>query len=180
MRVRYSHHSPSCAIPLFDFYFSWLDFTAELIAKVLYCSYEKINVRSTGGKSKVLGTILGITGTMLLSFLKGAKINIWKLPISLLHASHTTSHADSKTAWLGILSGMGSCLSFSTWLIIQVHFPKSSFVNYKRIIFKFYLTISLSKSPFAKPRFKKKNIKRRSSITVIIFSLNNFSSNNIG
>ncbi|KAL9297522.1 hypothetical protein ACSQ67_023418 [Phaseolus vulgaris] len=88
------------------------------------CGYEKLNLRSAGGKSKVLGTILGIIGIMLLSFLKVTKINVWNLPINLLHEDHTPSHAHSKTEWLGILSGIGSCFSFSTWLIIQVKVSK--------------------------------------------------------
>ncbi|QCE12946.1 WAT1-related protein At1g25270-like [Vigna unguiculata] len=89
-----------------------------------FCGYEELNVRSTGGQSKVLGTILGITGTMLLSFFKGTKINVWNLDVNLLHANHTTSRAHSKAEWVGILSGMGSCLSFSIWLIIQVKVSK--------------------------------------------------------
>ncbi|KAK7374920.1 hypothetical protein VNO80_08363 [Phaseolus coccineus] len=88
------------------------------------CGYEKLNLRSAGGKGKVLGTILGIIGIMVLSFLKGAKINVWNLPINLLHANDTTSHAHSKTKWVGVLSGIGSCFSFSIWLIIQVKMSK--------------------------------------------------------
>jgi len=100
-------------------------------------------VRSTGGQSKVLGTILGITGTMLLSFFKGTKINVWNLDVNLLHANHTTSRAHSKAEWVGILSGMGSCLSFSIWLIIQVNFPAAYLMFLPYLIDSYDLKIDL-------------------------------------
>jgi len=55
-------------------------------------------VRTAAGKAKVLGTILGINGSMLPSFFKGVKINIWNFHINLLH-SHLGMQTP-KTEWL--------------------------------------------------------------------------------
>ncbi|KAL2571211.1 hypothetical protein AAZX31_18G277600 [Glycine max] len=95
------------------------------------CGYENLNARTAAGKTKVLGTMLGIGGSMLLSFFKGMKINIWNFHIKLLHKNDNsdqlgtrTPHANPKTEWLGVLSGIGSCLSFSIWLIIQAKVSK--------------------------------------------------------
>ncbi|KAG5040615.1 hypothetical protein JHK85_013091 [Glycine max] len=92
----------------------------------ILCGYEKLNMRTAATNAKVLGTILGITGSMLLSFLKGVEINIWKdIHINLFHKNINsqlgTSHGRE---WLGVLCGIGSCLSFSIWLIIQAKVSK--------------------------------------------------------
>ena len=55
-------------------------------------------MRTAAGKAKVLGTILGINGSMLPSFFKGVKINIWNFHINLLH-SHLGMQTP-KTEWL--------------------------------------------------------------------------------
>ncbi|RZC00513.1 hypothetical protein D0Y65_022716 [Glycine soja] len=64
----------------------------------ILCGYENLNVRTAAGKAKVLGTILGINGSMLPSFFKGVKINIWNFHINLLH-SHLGMQTP-KTEWL--------------------------------------------------------------------------------
>lgn len=74
---------------------------------------------------KVLGTITGIAGSMLLTFFKGAQINIWTVHINLLHQNQNghvgASNADNgRKSIFGVLCGLGSCFSFSLWLIIQV------------------------------------------------------------
>ncbi|KAJ1434972.1 EamA domain [Sesbania bispinosa] len=81
---------------------------------------------ASGGKAKVLGTITGISGAMMLTFLKGVEINIWTFHINLLHkkANSGTLNSDSGSKLLGIFCGLGSCFCFALWLIIQAKMSK--------------------------------------------------------
>jgi len=78
-------------------------------------------LRAAAGRAKVLGTIIGIGGAMLLTFIKGAEINIWPFHINLMHDSHVAQlNSDSRNTLLGALCSIASCFSFSLWLTIQV------------------------------------------------------------
>ncbi|RDX77820.1 WAT1-related protein, partial [Mucuna pruriens] len=89
------------------------------------CGFERLNLRAAAGRAKVLGTIIGIGGAMLLTFFKGAEINIWPFHINLLHPHpHQNSHvaqlnADYGNKLLGALCAVASCFSFALWLTIQ-------------------------------------------------------------
>ncbi|KAK7319371.1 hypothetical protein RJT34_04091 [Clitoria ternatea] len=91
----------------------------------IFCGLEKLNMRSAEGKAKVLGTIIGIGGSMVLTFYKGANINI-RSRTNLMHRNGhvTTLPTDSGHKLLGILCGFGSCFSFALWLIIQSKIAK--------------------------------------------------------
>ncbi|KAK0589949.1 hypothetical protein LWI29_020497 [Acer saccharum] len=77
------------------------------------------------GKAKVLGTLMGIGGAMLLTFYKGVEINISSTHIDLLHHDHpqsghmASSHASSTKYIFGLLLALGSCFSYALWLIVQ-------------------------------------------------------------
>lgn len=88
-----------------------------------------------GDKAKVLGTIIGIGGAMLLTFFKGVEIDIWSFHINIMHPhSHhyqngsvlapTTlphaHHSSTEHRLLGAFCAIASCFSYSLWLIIQV------------------------------------------------------------
>ncbi|XP_027347580.1 WAT1-related protein At1g25270-like [Abrus precatorius] len=92
----------------------------------IFCGLEKLNMRSSAGKAKVLGTILGIGGSMLLTFYKGLEINVRSFGINLLQKNGhvATLHTDSDHKFLGVLCGFGSCFSFALWLIIQSKMSK--------------------------------------------------------
>ncbi|GAU43319.1 hypothetical protein TSUD_390180 [Trifolium subterraneum] len=82
--------------------------------------FERLNFQTAAGKAKVLGTITGIGGAMMLTFLKGIEINIWTFHINLLHkGKNGTLNDDSGSKLLGIFFGLGSCFCFALWLIIQ-------------------------------------------------------------
>jgi len=87
---------------------------------------EKLNWSVVEGKAKVIGTLMGISGAMLLTFYKGAEINIWSSNINLLHTHQNQNghmepqHADFSNKLLGFLCAIGSSCSFSLWFIIQV------------------------------------------------------------
>ncbi|EEF27752.1 WAT1-related protein At1g25270 [Ricinus communis] len=83
---------------------------------------EKMGVKTRAGKAKVMGTLLGLGGAMLLTFYKGAEIKMWSTHINLMkivkpHGGHVAS--SSGTQILGSLFAIANCFSFSLWLIIQ-------------------------------------------------------------
>ncbi|KAK0588742.1 hypothetical protein LWI29_004905 [Acer saccharum] len=85
---------------------------------------EKLGIQTVAGKVKVIGTLMGIGGAMLLTFYKGVEINISSTHIDLLHHDHphsghmASSHASTKHL-LGLLLALGSCFSYAFWLIVQ-------------------------------------------------------------
>ncbi|KAM2694256.1 hypothetical protein EV2_008338 [Malus domestica] len=86
---------------------------------------EKLNLRSLTGKAKVVGTLMGIGGAMLLAFYEGVEINIWSTHVDLLHTSQqqhshlaSSPHTDSGDRLLGCLLAFGSCICYAIWLII--------------------------------------------------------------
>ncbi|XWS55191.1 hypothetical protein CRYUN_Cryun10bG0153400 [Craigia yunnanensis] len=83
---------------------------------------EKLGFGTTAGRAKVLGTLIGIGGAMLLTFYKGVQINTGPTHIDLLsHGSHgaASSHPGSANHLLGALLALGSCISYALWLNIQ-------------------------------------------------------------
>ncbi|XP_057420089.1 WAT1-related protein At1g68170-like isoform X2 [Lotus japonicus] len=86
---------------------------------------EKLNLGAAAGKAKVIGTIVGISGAMVLTFLKGFEINILSSKLDLMHPHHDQSghivsqHVDFSNKALGIPCALASCISFSLWLITQ-------------------------------------------------------------
>ncbi|XP_027931053.1 WAT1-related protein At1g68170-like [Vigna unguiculata] len=90
------------------------------------CGLERLNLRAAAGRAKVLGTVIGIGGAMVLTFIRGAEINIWPFHINLMHPrQHQESHvAESSNTLLGALCSIASCFSFSLWLTIQAKMSK--------------------------------------------------------
>ncbi|KAF2295965.1 hypothetical protein GH714_035432 [Hevea brasiliensis] len=81
-----------------------------------------MGISTLAGKAKVVGTLMGIGGAMLLTFYKGSEIHIWSTHVNLLklvtpHGGHVA--ASDNTRVLGCILAMGNCISFSLWLIIQ-------------------------------------------------------------
>ncbi|KAL5054608.1 hypothetical protein RYX36_035290, partial [Vicia faba] len=95
----------------------------------ILCRLEMLNMGSIAGKVKILGTITGVIGSMILIFFKGAEINIWKVHVNLLHGNQNnsntgTTNSDSIKKVVGVLCALGSCFSFSLWLIIHAKMTK--------------------------------------------------------
>lgn len=87
---------------------------------------EKLNLRTKAGKAKIVGTIIGIGGAMILTFIKGVEIKMGSFHLNLLHHqndvgshSHATTISTGNTI-LGSLYAMVSAISYALWLIIQV------------------------------------------------------------
>ncbi|XP_020112535.1 WAT1-related protein At5g64700-like isoform X1 [Ananas comosus] len=80
---------------------------------------ERMRLRSTAGKVKVLGTLLCVGGTMIVSLYKGKALHLW--PTHLLKLHHGAKGAEDHHHWLrGTLFLVCSCLSYAFWFITQV------------------------------------------------------------
>ncbi|KAK9218029.1 hypothetical protein WN943_006663 [Citrus x changshan-huyou] len=87
---------------------------------------EKLGIRTRAGKAKVLGTLIGIIGAMLLTLYKGVEIKIWSTHVDLLHHAGVRHMASSNAGkrLIGSLLTLGSCLSYALWLIVQAKISK--------------------------------------------------------
>ncbi|CAM8906939.1 unnamed protein product [Rhodiola kirilowii] len=90
---------------------------------------EKLMLRNVGGKAKVVGTVVGMCGAMVLTFYKGVQVNIWSTNIDLMHGMRSRSASSSASLHrhnqgLGAGLALGCCLAFATWLIIQAKLSK--------------------------------------------------------
>ncbi|TKY71292.1 WAT1-related protein [Spatholobus suberectus] len=82
---------------------------------------ERLNLRSVAGKAKIVGTLIGIGGAMVLTFVKGVDIELGSFHLNLLHTrngEHAHASAGGKTV-LGALCALASGISYALWLIIQ-------------------------------------------------------------
>ncbi|XP_058008004.1 WAT1-related protein At1g25270-like isoform X2 [Hevea brasiliensis] len=86
---------------------------------------EKLELKTTVGKAKILGLSIGIGGAMLLTFYKGVEIKIWSTNVHLLKHSHQIrkSHFTAKHI-VGSSLALGSCISYAMWLILQTKISK--------------------------------------------------------
>ncbi|XP_057429086.1 WAT1-related protein At1g68170-like [Lotus japonicus] len=89
---------------------------------------EKINLKTVAGKAKIVGTITGIGGAMVLTLVKGMEIKIWSFHhIHLLHhqnGAHQHATSTGKNL-LGALCALASSISYALWLTIQKKMTES-------------------------------------------------------
>ena len=69
--------------------------------KIFMVRLERLDLRTAIGKAKLIGTLTGISGAMLLTFFKGAEIHTGSFHVTLLHPhnghvnpGHGCRHAD--------------------------------------------------------------------------------------
>ncbi|KAJ9552214.1 hypothetical protein OSB04_016259 [Centaurea solstitialis] len=87
---------------------------------------ERLGWKTSPGAAKIMGTLLGVGGAMLLTFYKGVDLNLWKINVDLLHGQHGgNGHNSSNNMGLGFILAIGSCISYSMWLIIQANMVKT-------------------------------------------------------
>ena len=104
--------------------------------------YERLAVRTVPGQAKVAGTLLGVGGAMLLTFYKGAQVDLWppthvNLAAQLAAHHHNTSTSsdqppsssfstggDGGNRAMGSLLCMGSCFFYALWLILQARLSR--------------------------------------------------------
>ncbi|KAF8014010.1 hypothetical protein BT93_I1772 [Corymbia citriodora subsp. variegata] len=100
----------------------------------VFFGLERVVIGRIEGKAKVLRTLMGIGGAMVLTFYKGFEIQMWSTHVNLLHYGHQSLPANHHPAFLssakhgahvqGPLFTIGSCIFFSLWLIIQTKMAK--------------------------------------------------------
>lgn len=88
---------------------------------------EVLALRTWPGRTKVLGAVLCVGGTMVVSLLKGPLLHLWhtihadaKAPAPAAAASPGGGSSSHHGMVTGTLFLSGSCLSYAFWLIVQV------------------------------------------------------------
>ncbi|KAI9121803.1 hypothetical protein K1719_007193 [Acacia pycnantha] len=97
---------------------------AATFVMAVFFGMEKLNLKTAGGKAKIIGTLTGISGAMVLTLYKGARIPTNSFHVTLLppHNSHVASshYAPSRGhTLLGALCALGNIFSISLWLVVQ-------------------------------------------------------------
>ncbi|KAL5551192.1 hypothetical protein UlMin_001368 [Ulmus minor] len=104
--------SPTVAIALSNIIPSLTFVLAQLLRM------EKVNIRSTRGQAKVVGTLLCIVGSLMFTFWKGGLLlkGFVEKPLVNIHGD-STSHRDN---WIkGSALILISYVAWSSWLILQ-------------------------------------------------------------
>ncbi|RZB62440.1 WAT1-related protein [Glycine soja] len=98
--------------------------TVKVLCQAFLCGLfglERLNIGTSAGKAKVVGTVMGIGGAMMLTFYKNIEIHIWSTHVNLM-PNIIKPHNVSPTKISGSFLAFGTCLSYSVWLVIQVTF----------------------------------------------------------
>uniref|UniRef100_A0A0D9W4X3 WAT1-related protein n=1 Tax=Leersia perrieri TaxID=77586 RepID=A0A0D9W4X3_9ORYZ len=89
---------------------------------------ETLKLKKPAGQAKLLGTLVGMGGAMLLTFYKGPEITLLRgLPrpklahITENHQSHPIPRGNQI---IGSFLGIISCFTYATWLVIQAKVSK--------------------------------------------------------
>lgn len=83
---------------------------------------EKIGIRSLYGQAKVLGTLICVGGSTLMTLYKGSPITLWSSLFHLKQGEGNANHNGSnyhENLIKGSLFIFAGCISTSAWLIIQ-------------------------------------------------------------
>lgn len=84
---------------------------------------EKLNIRQKHGLAKVIGALLGVIGSILMILYKGPYVELVRSKggESRNNEAHANAEAESSSRWIkGTLMVLGSCFSWSSFLILQV------------------------------------------------------------
>lgn len=113
------------------FFFSW---------NVFY-RIEKLKLKTRAGKVKTLGALLCVAGALTSSLYKGKEFHIGHHHVNS-HVAVKVETSDSHWA-RGTFLLVGSCLSYSSWFIVQVtSYIPALFTHFFTTIF-FFLTFHL-------------------------------------
>ncbi|XP_019197745.1 PREDICTED: WAT1-related protein At1g68170-like [Ipomoea nil] len=91
---------------------------------------ENMKLHKASGKAKVMGTIVCISGAMLLTLYKGQEVQIWSSKIDLFHLAHPhaqTAHAEGSSGSfaLGATLTMISCFCYAVWIVLLARVSKN-------------------------------------------------------
>ncbi|XP_020977790.1 WAT1-related protein At1g68170-like isoform X2 [Arachis ipaensis] len=87
----------------------------------LFFGMEKLNMRKAAGKAKIIGTMTGIGGAMLMTFYKGVEVKMLSFHINLFNQRNGggSSHGGGGLFLVGAVSSFFFNASYALWLIIQ-------------------------------------------------------------
>ncbi|OMO83611.1 Drug/metabolite transporter [Corchorus olitorius] len=89
---------------------------------------ERLEMRTSAGMGKLVGTVISIVGAMILTFYKGPRICVCSTNINLddHHENHRiNTHLSLGSQVLGSFLALLSCFSFALWFIIQAKMNKN-------------------------------------------------------
>ncbi|XP_057740545.1 WAT1-related protein At1g68170-like [Arachis stenosperma] len=91
---------------------------------------ERLNLKKAAGKAKIIGTMTGIGGAMLMTFYRGVEVKMLSFHINLFNqrngggAVHS-SRGGGGLFLLGAVSSFSSNASYALWLIIQAKMSRA-------------------------------------------------------
>ncbi|KAK6784008.1 hypothetical protein RDI58_017462 [Solanum bulbocastanum] len=86
----------------------------------IFFRLEKLNLKTRGGQAKVLGTLIGISGAMLLTFYKGLEIKTWSIKLDFKeHVAASQQNQKPYAHFLGPILAICCCFSSALSLIFQ-------------------------------------------------------------
>jgi hypothetical protein len=100
-----------------------LGFNFDLVCSVVSGIQESAKIKSKPGLSKVMGTVVCVSGAMLLSFYHGHIIGLGESKIHWTYAQRMGEQANSSSngsSFVGPLFVIISTLGWAFWFIIQV------------------------------------------------------------
>ncbi|CAL9126644.1 unnamed protein product [Musa textilis] len=90
---------------------------------------ETVGIRTLAGQAKGMGTLLCVSGSMLMTFYRGSLIKVWRSHIHWRYAEEMTSssgnNASDQNMAVGAALVIASCLAWAVWFIIQAKMSKS-------------------------------------------------------
>lgn len=85
---------------------------------------ETVGIRTLAGQAKVIGTVLCVGGSMLMTFYRGSLIKIWQSTIHWRYAEEVSGGgaggSDYQNMAFGAVLVIASCFTWAIWFIIQV------------------------------------------------------------
>lgn len=94
---------------------------------------ENLKLHKASGKAKAMGTVICVSGAMLLTLYRGPEVHIWGSNIDLFRLSHphsnrvhhSTSFANSRSFALGASITLISCFCYALWIVLLAKVSKN-------------------------------------------------------
>ncbi|XP_050227160.1 WAT1-related protein At1g25270-like [Mercurialis annua] len=96
---------------------------------------ERLELNTVSGKAKLGGTLIGLSGAMLITFYKGMEFRLWSTHADVAHPNEThvvQPHKQHGTGGhiLGSFLAFANCIAYSIWLIAQAKLSKKYHSHY--------------------------------------------------
>ncbi|XP_021887563.1 WAT1-related protein At4g01440-like [Carica papaya] len=119
----------------------------------LACRIEKVKVKSKGGSSKILGTLICISGALFLTFYKGMALTSNAAHWQAKHHATTNSHIKAQNWVVGCALLLAGSIFWSSWFLIQAKINKRYPCQYSSIsILSFFGSIQCALLSFINER----------------------------